>query len=46
VATGVGGVRGFPVTLTSFIGRGGSVREVAGLLDEYRLVTYRTGRFG
>ena len=39
VATGVGGVHGFPVTLTSFVGRAGSVREVAGLLDEYRLVT-------
>ena len=39
MATGVGGVHGFPVTLTSFVGRAGSVREVAGLLDEYRLVT-------
>jgi len=39
VATGVGGVHGFPVTLTSFIGRAGTVREVAGLLEEYRLVT-------
>jgi predicted ATPase/DNA-binding CsgD family transcriptional regulator len=34
-----GGVRGFPAVLTSFIGRGGAVREVAGLLDECRLVT-------
>jgi hypothetical protein len=34
-----GGVRGFPVVLTSFIGRDGPVREVAGLLGESRLVT-------
>ena len=33
------GVHGFPVVLTSFVGRDGSVREVAGLLEEYRLVT-------
>ena len=33
------GVHGFPVVLTSFVGRAGSVREVAGLLEEYRLVT-------
>ena len=33
------GVHGFPVVLTSFVGRGGAVREVAGLLEEYRLVT-------
>ena len=39
VATGVGGVHGFPVTLTSFIGRGGPVREVAGPQRECRLVT-------
>ena len=39
MATGVGGIHGFPAALTSFIGRGGSVRAVAGLLDEYRLVT-------
>jgi hypothetical protein len=39
VATGEGGVHGFPVALTSFIGRGGPVREVAGLLEECRLVT-------
>ena len=37
--TGIGGVHGFPAGLTSFIGRAGAVREVAGLLDEYRLVT-------
>ena len=34
-----GGVHGFPAALTSFIGRAGPVREVAGLLAEYRLVT-------
>ena len=33
------GVHGFPVVLTSFVGRAGEVREVAGLLEEYRLVT-------
>ena len=33
------GVHGFPVVLTSFVGRGQAVREVAGLLEEYRLVT-------
>ena len=47
-ATGVGGsatvtlagaVHGFPAALTSFIGREGPLREVAGLLAEYRLVT-------
>ena len=30
---------GFPAELTSFVGRAGAVREVAGLLEEYRLVT-------
>ena len=34
-----GGVHGFPAALTSFIGRDGPVREVAGLLEERRLVT-------
>ncbi len=34
-----GGVHGFPAVLTSFIGRDGPVREVAGLLEGYRLVT-------
>ena len=34
-----GGVHGFPAALTSFIGRAGPVREVAGLLQECRLVT-------
>ncbi len=37
--TAAGGVHGFPAELTSFIGRSGPVREVAGLLGEYRLVT-------
>jgi len=30
---------GFPAVLTSFVGREQAVREVAGLLEEYRLVT-------
>ena len=33
------GVHGFPAELTSFIGRSAPVREVAGLLERYRLVT-------
>src|SRR5262249_32571594 len=33
-----GGVHGFPAVLTSFVGRAGAVREVAGLLGEFRLV--------
>ena len=37
--TAPGGVHGFPAELTSFIGRDGPVREVAGLLAEHRLVT-------
>jgi predicted ATPase/DNA-binding CsgD family transcriptional regulator len=32
-------VHGFPAVLTSFVGRDGPVREVAGLLEQYRLVT-------
>ena len=32
-------MHGFPAVLTSFIGRAAAVREVAGLLDQYRLVT-------
>ena len=32
-------MRGFPAALTSFIGRAGALREAAGLLEEYRLVT-------
>jgi len=32
-------VHGFPAVLTSFVGRAGPVREVAGLLGECRLVT-------
>ncbi len=39
MVTMAGGVHGFPAELTSFIGRAGPVREVAGLLEEYRLVT-------
>jgi predicted ATPase/DNA-binding CsgD family transcriptional regulator len=34
-----GSVHGFPATLTSFIGREGPLREVAGLLERHRLVT-------
>ena len=34
-----GGLHGFPAVLTSFIGRAGPVREVAGLLAGHRLVT-------
>ena len=34
-----GKVHSFPAALTSFIGRAGAVREVARLLEEYRLVT-------
>jgi predicted ATPase/DNA-binding CsgD family transcriptional regulator len=32
-------MHGFPVALTSFVGREQAMREVAGLLEEYRLVT-------
>jgi predicted ATPase/DNA-binding CsgD family transcriptional regulator len=38
-ATAAGGAHGFPAALTSFIGRAGLAREVAGLLAEHRLVT-------
>ena len=38
-AAAAGGVHGFPAALTSFIGRAGPVAEVAGLLEERRLVT-------
>src|SRR6201996_554727 len=34
-----GGVHGFPAVLTGFSGRDGLVREVAGLLEQCRLVT-------
>jgi hypothetical protein len=37
--TAPAGVHGFPPALTSFIGRARAVDEVAGLLDQYRLVT-------
>ena len=39
VVCAAGGVHGFPAALTSFIGRDGPVREVAGLLEQHRLVT-------
>jgi non-specific serine/threonine protein kinase len=39
VAAAAGGVHGFPAVLTSFIGRAGPAREVAGLLEQHRLVT-------
>jgi len=35
----LGGGHGFPVALTSFVGREAEVTEMAGLLGEYRLVT-------
>jgi predicted ATPase/DNA-binding CsgD family transcriptional regulator len=38
-ATAPGGVHGFPAALTSFIGRAGPAREIAALLEQYRLVT-------
>jgi predicted ATPase/class 3 adenylate cyclase/DNA-binding CsgD family transcriptional regulator len=38
-AAAAGGVHGLPAVLTSFIGRAGPVRQVAGLLEEGRLVT-------
>jgi len=38
-AAAAGAVHGFPAALTSFIGRAGPVREVAGLLERHRLVT-------
>ena len=37
--TAAAGVVGFPAVLTSFVGREQAVREVAGLLERYRLVT-------
>jgi predicted ATPase len=38
-ATAAAEVHGFPAALTSFIGREEAVRDVAGLLEECRLVT-------
>ena len=38
-ATAAVSVHGFPVVLTSFVGRTGAVCQVAGLLEQYRLVT-------
>ena len=37
--TTAGAVHGFPAVRTSFVGRAGPVREVAVLLERYRLVT-------
>jgi predicted ATPase/class 3 adenylate cyclase len=37
--SGEAGVHGFPAALSSFVGRAGPVREVAGLLARHRLVT-------
>jgi len=37
--TAAGVVHGFPAMRTSFIGRAGPARELAGLLERYRLVT-------
>ena len=37
--TAAEGVHGFPAALTRFVGRAGAVQEVAGLLDQHRLVT-------
>ena len=39
VAAAAGNVHGLVPALTSFVGRAGELDEVAGLLDEYRLVT-------
>jgi DNA-binding CsgD family transcriptional regulator len=39
VVSAEGGVHGFPVVLTSFIGRDAVMGEVAGLLEDCRLVT-------
>ena len=38
-AAAAGEVHGFAAALTSFVGRAAAVGEVAGLLDDYRLVT-------
>jgi predicted ATPase/DNA-binding CsgD family transcriptional regulator len=39
VADALGSMHGFPAALTSFVGRAGVVDDVAGQLDQYRLVT-------
>jgi class 3 adenylate cyclase len=45
--SGEAGVHGFPAALSSFVGRAGPVREVAGLLARHRLVTVTgPGRHG
>ncbi len=38
-AVAAGGLHGFAAALTSFIGRDGPVREIVGLVGQYRLVT-------
>ena len=38
-AEAAGGTHGFPAALTSFVGRGQAVDEIAGQLGQYRLVT-------
>ncbi len=37
--SGAGGLHGFPVALSSFVGRAEAVKDVAGLLGQHRLVT-------
>ena len=45
-ATAASEVHGFPAALTSFVGRAGAVREVAGLLDQAGEVARQVaGRF-
>jgi hypothetical protein len=39
VADAAGSVHGFPVALTSFVGRGAAVDEIASRLGQYRLET-------
>src|SRR5580693_5667348 len=39
VADAAGGMHGFPAALTSFVGRGAVVAEIADQLGQYRLVT-------
>jgi predicted ATPase len=38
-AIAAGSIHGFPLALTSFVGRSAALGAVAGLLDQYRLVT-------
>jgi predicted ATPase/DNA-binding CsgD family transcriptional regulator len=37
--SGAGGLHGFPVALSSFVGRADAVKDIAGLLGQHRLVT-------